>query len=142
MVKKSISSHTKYLGVFIAVIGLIQICLYVVTFIFTKDLGVGIIDSITKIIFFITWIGLFIFGVGVQRFTSWAPKLLLWLAIIAIPNNVIKVINTLIMNLERFRITWLIGAFIELLPAMFYIFLIYFFTRPKVKEQFYSTNRK
>ncbi|MFH1622788.1 MAG: hypothetical protein ABIA97_06715, partial [Candidatus Omnitrophota bacterium] len=91
MVKTSINNHIKYFGIFIVIFALIQVCLVTIKLLFITGLSIVNIDLITNTIFLLTWIGLFIFGIAVLRFASWAPKLLFWLAIIAIPNNVVRV---------------------------------------------------
>lgn len=139
MCKKPVTSWIKYFGIVAVVIGLIRMITFITISAFFKHLlleGPGYLSKITNGIYLLTWISFFIFGIGVLRLKIWALKLLLWLAIIAIPTNIIEIIDTLISQGGRFKITWIIGIFIQIFPSILYLIYLKFFNRSEVKDQF------
>ena len=139
MDKKYVSNLTKILGIVIALVHLIGLYVFISKgsnlFEYSSSDTIGIVVFITNIILVVTCIGFIISGIGIFKFMEWARKLTIWLAIIAILNNIARTINVMLM-MKTSGFYYSYGPFSRFLPFMFYIALIYIFTRKEVREQF------
>lgn len=92
-------------------------------------------DSISQTLFlFLAYLFFLISGIGILKLKNWARVILITLISINFIASLIGLCFSIIKALKgNINLFYIISAFISLL---IFVFVVYFFTRPKVKGQF------